>query len=243
MSIKTIIIDDEPLGCMLLQDMLSSHTNIEVVAMCHDGFEGLEQIQRHRPDLIFVDIQMPGMTGVEMIELIETKPLIVFSTAYDQYAVKAFEMNAVDYLLKPYDNNRIDQTIQKINGRISQQQPHSDIQLSTPESAERIVVKENGVIKMIPTHKILYIEAAGDYVKIYTEDKLHIKHGKISHFENVLANIPFVRIHRSYLMNFNFLSAIGTASSNNVAVLKNNTQLPISKSGNDLLKALLNKYN
>ncbi|OJU75398.1 MAG: hypothetical protein BGO09_03880 [Bacteroidetes bacterium 47-18] len=236
MTIKTLIIDDEPLACMLLQDMLSAHPEIEIIGQCHDGFEGLKQIQALKPDLIFVDIQMPKITGVEMIELVDEKPLIVFSTAYDQYAVKAFEMNAVDYLLKPYDNNRIASAVTKIKEKYRLSSRNNDIQISTPESSQRIVIKENGLIKIIPTDQVMYLEAAGDYVKIYTAEKFYVKHGRMSHFEEILSKIPFIRIHRSYLMNFNYLNAIEPYQSTSLAILKNGTKLPVSKSGYELLK-------
>lgn len=238
MKIRTLIIDDEPLACMLLEDMLSSFSDIEIIGTSHDGFDGLKKIQSLKPDLIFVDIQMPKITGVEMIELLEEKPMIVFATAYDEYAVKAFEMNAIDYLLKPYDNQRIEKTIEKIKEKwANNNQPsNNNLELATPESHQRLVVKENNLIKIIPIDQIKYIEAAGDYIKIFTPDKFHIKHGKISHYEQVLNKVNFVRIHRSYLLNMNYLSAIEQSNGTHLAILKDKTNLPISKSGFELIK-------
>lgn len=236
MKLRTIIIDDEPLACMLLQDMLSAFDEVEVIAVCQNGFEGLEQISKLLPDLIFVDIQMPKITGVEMIELLEEKPMIVFSTAYDQYAIKAFEMNAVDYLLKPYDEQRVGKTIEKAKERALFNQPTKEILLTTPESVERIVVKENGDIKIIPIGDITHIEAAGDYIKIFTEKKFHIKHGKISHYETILNKVNFVRNHRSYLINIKYLTELEQTQGSYVAVLRNGTKLPVSKTGYDIIK-------
>lgn len=241
MKIRTLIIDDEPLACMLLQDMLQAFEEFEIIGVCHDGYEGLKQIQALQPDLIFVDIQMPKITGVEMIELLDKKPLIVFSTAYDQYAVKAFEMNAVDYLLKPYDNERIAKAVLKIKEKwsIPNTNAAQEILVTTPESKQRIVVKENNMIKIIPINQVMYLEAAGDYIKIITEERAHIKHGKMSHYESLLQSVNFIRIHRSYLLNMNYLSAIEQANSTHVAILKDKKNLPISKSGFELVKTNL----
>lgn len=238
MKIRTLLIDDEPLACMLLQDMLSAYDDIEIIGICHDGYDGLKNIQQLKPDLIFVDIQMPKITGVEMIELLEEKPLIVFSTAYDEYAVKAFEMNALDYLLKPYDNQRIAMAVDKIKAKWTGNKADqtSDMNFATPESKQRIVVKENNIIKIIPLDQVQYLEAAGDYIKIITQEKTHIKHGKISHYEQLWSSVNFVRIHRSYLLNMNYLSAIEQYNASHLAILKNKSNLPISKSGFELLK-------
>ncbi len=231
MKIRTILIDDEPLACMLLQDILKAHEEIEIIHICHDGYEGLKQIQALQPDLIFVDIQMPKITGVEMVELIEDKPNIIFATAYDAYAVKAFEMNAIDYILKPFDKARIAQAVERVKQSMQSQTPTSENQIATPESIQRLVVKENHTIKIIPIQDIQYLEAAGDYIKIHTENKYYLKHGKISHFEEILKEVGFVRIHRSYILHLNYLNAIEQYNNTHIAILKSGINIPISKTG------------
>lgn len=235
MKIRTILIDDEPLSCMLLQSILSEIDDVEIIGTCHDGYEGLKLIQSLQPDLIFVDIQMPKITGVEMLELIEDKPHVIFATAYDAYAVKAFEMNAIDYLLKPFDKSRIIQAISKVRNSIHNNLRQENEFIATPESVERIVVKEQNVIKIISLSQIQYMEAAGDYIKLYTEKGFHIKHGKISYYEQLLQKVGFIRIHRSYLLNLQYLNSIESYNNNHVAILKNGQNIPISKSGFQVL--------
>lgn len=236
--IRAIIIDDEPLACALLQEMLAAYPQIKIEAVCHDGIEGLKQIQAIQPDFIFLDIQMPKITGIEMLELLPQAPKVIFTTAYDEYAIKAFEMNAVDYLLKPYSAQRLQIAIEKIQKEVQQQTNTASpafSNLHTAESATRIVVKENQVIKMIPTADVLYIEAASDYVKIFTKDKYYLKHGTMQHFETVLASKQFIRVHRSYLVNSSFINRLESSC----VVLQGEKVVPVSKSGYSNLKAFL----
>lgn len=235
MKIRTLLIDDEPLSCLLLQEILKDFEDITVIGICHDGYEGLKQVQALQPDLLFLDIQMPKITGVEMLELIEHKPHVIFATAYDHYAVKAFEMNAIDYLLKPFDKNRIEQAIIKVRHSIHHNIKQTEQLIATPESIERIVVKENNVIKILSLSSILYMEAAGDYIKIFTDKGFHIKHGKISYYEQLLQKVGFVRIHRSYLLNMQYLHSIENYNNTIIAVLKNGNNIPVSKTGYQLL--------
>ncbi len=236
--IRAIIIDDEPLACALLQEMLAAYPQIKIEAVCHDGIEGLKQIQAIQPDFIFLDIQMPKITGIEMLELLPQAPKVIFTTAYDEYAIKAFEMNAVDYLLKPYSAQRLQVAIEKIQKEVQQQtntESPSFSNLHTAESAARIVVKENQVIKIIPTTDVLYIEAASDYVKIFTKDKYYLKHGTMQHFETVLTPKQFIRVHRSYLVNSNFINRLESSC----VILQGEKVVPVSKSGYSNLKSFL----
>ena len=228
-KIKCIIIDDEPLGSMLLEEMLKD-SSVEILDICYDGYSGLESIEKHQPDLIFLDIQMPKLTGIEMLELIENPPMVIFTTAYDEYAIKAFEINAIDYLLKPFDKTRLFTAIEKVKQR-SNQPTNIQGQISTPETSERIVIKNNGNIDIISVKDVYYIESAGDYVKIYTKDKRYIKHGTMSHFEQAFASKNFIRSHRSFLVNSQYILKIANKEDGQYLILKNNAELAVSKSG------------
>jgi two-component system LytT family response regulator len=240
MKLNTLIIDDEPLACLLLKDMLKDYEEINIIGTCHNGYEGLEAINNLKPDLIFLDIQMPKITGIEMLELVEEKPYVIFSTAYDEYAVKAFEFNAIDYLLKPYDQSRVEKAISNLKSRVQIPKAAAELNLTTKESVERIVVKEHGDIKIIPIQQITHIEALGDYIKIYTDKKFHIKHGKISHYDDLLKDVGFIRNHRSYLINIKYLAKIKNNNNSYSAILKNEIELPISKSGHEIIKKVIN---
>ncbi len=181
---KVIIIDDEFLARSMVKEYLKKHPQLEVVAECGDGFEGLKAIQEHQPDLIFLDIQMPKISGFEMLELVENPPAVIFATAFDEYAIKAFEAHAIDYLLKPFDQERFDKAVSKF---LAQNRPvaaeHTkellnDAQL--PGSNNRIVVKNGSKIKIIPVQEVLYLEAADDFVKIFTKEGYYLKNKTMS---------------------------------------------------------------
>ena len=166
--IKTILIDDEPLARSITREYLQSYQDIEIVQECNDGFEGVKAITQHKPDLIFLDIQMPKITGFEMLELLEHSPAVIFTTAFDEYAIKAFEAHAIDYLLKPFSKERFDKALQKWMSQRKQSTGPSAIlsdEIRQPEERNRIVVKEGGNIRIIPVQDILYVEAYDDYVK------------------------------------------------------------------------------
>ncbi len=174
---KVIIIDDEPLARSIVKEYLQSYTDIEVVAECNDGFEGMKAIQQYEPELIFLDIQMPKINGFEMLELIENPPSVIFTTAYDEFAIKAFELNATDYLLKPFSKERFDKAVQKYLQQSAAPQPHAVLETAaqSPAQQNRIVVKDGSKIKIIPVTQIHYLEAADDYVKIVTADGTFLK--------------------------------------------------------------------
>ena len=172
---KVIIIDDEPLARSIVKEYLQKHPELELVAECGDGFEGVKAIQQYQPDLIFLDIQMPKINGFEMLELIEQPPAVIFTTAFDEYAIKAFEAHAVDYLLKPFNQERFDKAIAKwLEQKNTHSKKHTQDLLETasqsPSQSQRIVVKTGSKIKIIPVHDVYYLEAADDYVKIHTKE-------------------------------------------------------------------------
>lgn len=241
---KALIIDDEPLARSIVREYLSGHPGISVVQECGDGFEGVKAIQQHHPDLIFLDIQMPKINGFEMLELVDPVPAVIFTTAYDEYAIRAFEAHAVDYLLKPFSRARFDKAIQKLQPAESLPQQQTAFLLETasqsPAQSQRIVVKLAGRIKIIPVQEIMYMEAADDFVKIHTAEGALLKNKTMTHFEGVLDPQQFVRIHRSYMINIQQIVRLEQQEKDSyAAVLQSGTVLPVSKTGYTKLKAVL----
>lgn len=237
----TIIIDDEPLARMMVKEYLQSYPDITVMQECSDGFEGMKAIQLHNPDLIFLDIQMPKITGFEMLELIDNPPLVIFTTAYEEYAIKAFDAHAVDYLLKPYSKERFDKAIQKIlmqKNNIGQ--PVADTALQSLVQSNRIVVKENGKIKIIPITQVHYLEGADDYIKIHTADGVFLKKKTMQYFEDSLPAQEFIRIHRSYIVSTQLITRVDLMEKESYSLLlTTGARLPVSKTGYTKLKLIL----
>lgn len=242
--IKTILIDDEPLARDVVKHYLSNFPDVEVVAECSDGFEGIKAIAEHQPDLIFLDIQMPKISGFEMLELIDKHPAIIFTTAFDEYAIKAFEVNAIDYLLKPIEQGRFDLAMQKLPTRLNNidvvAKELLDVAGLSPAQSNRVVVKKNGVIKIIAVVDIHYLEADDDYVKLSTSEGIFQKNKTMSFFEKTLESSQFIRIHRSYIINLAQVTKIELKEKDSyVVLLKSDIWLPVSKTGYIKLKAAL----
>lgn len=243
--IRTIIIDDEPLARSIIKEYLQRHPQIELVQECNDGFEGIKAIMQHRPDLIFLDIQMPKINGFEMLELIEQPPAVIFTTAFDEYAIKAFENHAVDYLLKPFNQERFDKAISRWRDQQGKQdtettKPLLETASRQPNQNQRVVVKTGSKIKIIPVDDIYYLEAADDYVKIHTKEGAFLKNKTMSHFEDSLDAQYFVRTHRSYIVHVQRITRIEPYEKENfVALLTNGAQVPVSKSGYARLRTVL----
>ena len=240
---KAIIIDDEPLARSLVQEYLQAYPNIKVVQECNDGFEGIKAIQQYEPDLIFLDIQMPKINGFEMLELVDKPCHVIFTTAFEEYAIKAFETHAVDYLLKPFSKERFDKAVQKV---MQQKTPASsteavlDLAAQSPVQSNRVVVKDGGKIKIIPTPSIRYLEGADDYVKIYTEQGAYLKKKTMLYFEQSLQQQQFIRIHRSYIINIQLISRIDPYEKDgHLVLLTTGEKLPVSKAGYLKLKQVL----
>ncbi len=241
---KAIIIDDEPLARQLIASFLKNHKDIQVIAECGDGFDGFKAIQEHNPDIIFLDVQMPKLNGFEMLELLDQKPSVIFTTAFDEYAMKAFEAHALDYLLKPISKERFDIAIQKwMKLAASQQVPvFNEVQASNVYEGyqHRIVVKDNGRIRIIPAQEIHYIEANDDYVKIVTKDGSFLKKSTLSHIEQSLDPQQFIRVHRSYLVPVSQLMRIEPyEKESHIALLQCGAKVLVSKSGMTKLKTTL----
>ena len=244
-TLKTLIVEDEQPAIDLLQYYLKDFNEIEIIGICQDGFSGLKSINELKPDLVFLDIQMPKLTGFELIELLEHKPMIVFTTAFDEFAIKAFDVNAIDYLLKPYSLDRLKRAISKVVQTFEDADPAipdygklSEYHVGkNNEHLKRIVVRTGSNIKLIPTDEIIYIEAQDDYVMIYTKDAHFMKQGTMKYFETGLDPAIFIRIHRSYIVNVNEIKQIEPYEKESyIAILKNGAKLKISKSGFKTLK-------
>ncbi len=246
-KIKVIIIEDELPASELIVAYLKDYPNVEVLKICNDGFAGVKAIQELSPDLIFLDIQMPKLSGFEMLELIENPPAIIFTTAFDEYAIKAFEMNAVDYLMKPFSKERFANALTKAKNKIElsakMEQQSTGMQpiinLPLGNFIERVVVKMNNIISVIPVSKIAYIEAYDDYVFIYSDGKRHLKQKTMKYYEKNLNNNKFLRIHRSWIVNVDFIDQIILWEKDTYKVkLKTGEELRASRSGYKKLKEL-----
>jgi two-component system LytT family response regulator len=249
--IKAIIIDDEPLARGIVAEYLQMYSDIQIVCECNDGFEGVKAITEYVPDLIFLDVQMPKINGFEMLELIEHPPAIIFTTAFDAYALQAFEAHAIDYLLKPFTKERFDKAIQKYLPVWKQQS--QDITSAVTDTAallqevsqmppqnQRVVIKLNNKIKIIPFHEVQYISAEGDYVMIYTSEGHYLKNKTMAFFEQVLDKQQFVRTHRSYILNIQLVTRLEVyEKDSHLAILKTGAKIPVSKSGYAKLKEVL----
>ena len=245
-KIRTLIIDDESLARDLLRHYLSRDERIELVGECSNGFEGVLAIQELNPDLVFLDIQMPKITGFEMLELVPSPPVIIFSTAYDQFAIRAFEANAIDYLLKPYPFERVvvalNKAVEKLKGKVNSHEISNLIQSRDEEAGmlNRVVVKSGRKIQVIPVESIYYIESQDDFVMIYCSEGHFMKQKTMKFFEQHLDEKQFVRIHRSYLLNLFHISEIQQYEKESWIVLtKQGAKLKVSKAGYTNLKEKL----
>jgi two-component system, LytTR family, response regulator len=244
--IRTIIVEDEELARNLLKNYLKSFDNIELIQECENGFEGVKSINELKPDLVFLDIQMPKITGFEMLELLEHKPEIIFTTAYDQYALKAFDYNAADYLLKPFSKDRLVSAVDKVVERLLKQEPKTDVidnivNFPKGEYLDRVVVKDRHKINIIPVDKIRYFESMDDYVLIYTKEGRHLKQKTMKFFENTLNPNEFIRIHRSYIVKVSEIAEIQQYEKESyIVILHDKIKLKVSKSGYKRIKEILN---
>lgn len=243
--LKAIIVEDEKLARDLILEYLRDHPDIQVTGEYEDGFSGLKAINELKPDLVFLDIQMPKLNGFEMLEVLDHKPVIIFTTAFDKYAIKAFEFNAVDYLLKPYSQQRFSEALKKARERLAS----GDINITDklinhidkqPEIIHRVVVRSRSHIHVIPVDEIRYIKAEDDYVMLYTRDDKFLKQKTMKYFEAHLSSGDFVRIHRSYIVRLSEISQMQLYEKDSyIVILKDGTKLPVSKSGLPRLKDML----
>ncbi|MCP5063185.1 MAG: response regulator [Ignavibacteriae bacterium] len=247
MAHKAIIIDDEKLAREIIKKFLEPIKNIEVIQECSNGFEGVKAINELKPDLIFLDIQMPKINGFEMLELLDHKPAIIFSTAYDEYALKAFEFEATDYLLKPYSKSRFQSAVEKVvkklennNQKVVKYDSLIDNIANQKDFLDRIVVKTNNKIAIIPTDKISYIQAQDDYVMIHSELGKHLKQQTMKFYEQHLDDTEFYRVHRSYIVKLSSVKQIELFEKDSYKItLQDGTKIPVSRSGYGRIRELL----
>ncbi|MBK9292274.1 MAG: response regulator transcription factor [Bacteroidetes bacterium] len=236
--IRTLIIEDEEPARNLLRSFLTQMPEIDLLGECSDGFKGLKSIQELQPDLIFLDIQMPKLTGFEMLELLDTLPEVVFTTAYDEFAIKAFELNAVDYLMKPFSRQRLRQAVDKVVERFRMKQSNQagveklvQQMVATDKPLERIVVKSGSKIHVIPLEDIQQIEAQDDYVMIHTPEGRFMKKETMQRLESQLPQERFIRVHRSFIVNINQVQRIEQYGKESyLLILKNGNEVSVSKS-------------
>jgi len=243
--ITAIIVEDEKLARDLLRDYLKDHSDIKIIAEFEDGFSGLKAINELKPELLFLDIQMPKLTGFEMLEVLDHIPAIIFTTAYDHYAIKAFEHNAVDYLLKPFSRLRFLEAVKKARERIGSGDTNITDKLlehidKQNEIIHRVVVRWGAKIHVLPVEDIRYIQAEDDYVMIFTRDNKFLKQKTMKYFESHLTPEDFVRIHRSYIVRIGEITQMQLYEKDAyIVILKDGTKLPVSKGGLPQLKKLL----
>jgi len=245
---RALVIDDEPLARMVVLEYLQAYNDqIEVMQECNDGFEGLKAIHQYQPDLIYLDVQMPKINGFEMLELVEQQPAVIFTTAFDEYAIKAFEAHAVDYLLKPFSKDRFNKAIEKYLAQsptVAQQAKQTENLLEavaqSPAQHERIVVKTGTKVKIIPVQDVQYLQADDDYVSVFTQEGSYLKNKTMNFFEQTLDPRYFVRVHRSYMVAIQQITRIDPyEKDSHLAILKSGAKIPVSKTGYVKLKQVL----
>lgn len=243
--IRTIIVDDEEPARLVLREYLSGHQDVKIIADCSNGFEAVKAITELRPDLVFLDIQMPKLNGFEVLELVDQPQAVIFATAYNQYAIKAFEVHAADYLLKPFSKERLAEALDHARRQLRHQksipvQAIASAAGMTASPLERVLVKDGSKVHIIPVGRIDYIEAQDDYISIKTEGRSFLKQERMTTLEKELDGKTFVRVHRSYILNIERIARIELyAKDSRMAILKDGTKLLISRAGYDKLKGLL----
>jgi len=263
-KLRAVIVDDEELARQVIREFLSAHTEIEITAECANGFEAVKSVTELKPDLVFLDVQMPKLDGFEVLELIGTNAAVVFVTAHDNYPIRAFEVHAVDYLLKPFGADRFESALSRAKERLTNSAPsathiansasqHAARSAPSPfdlaaaarppaQYLDRIPVRDGTRVSIIPVAKLDYAEAQDDYIALCSEGKKHLKQQTISSLESGLDPSRFLRIHRSYIVNLERVSRIEPyGKDSHVAVLHNGTQLPVSRAGYNRLREFLDK--
>jgi two-component system LytT family response regulator len=243
---KALIVDDEELARHVIREFLQPHVEIEVTAECGNGLEAVKAVAEHKPNLIFLDVQMPKLTGFDVLELIGTDMPVIFVTAYDQYAMRAFEVHAVDYLLKPIGRERFEAALERAKSRLGEKMPTPQELAAAArppqQFLERLVVKDGTKVTLIPVAKLDYAEAQDDYVALASLGKKHLKQQTIAGLEAGLDPDSFVRIHRSYIVNLERVVRIEPyGKDSRLAILADGTRLPVSRAGYARLKALLDE--
>jgi two-component system, LytTR family, response regulator len=234
-TLKAVLVDDEELARLFLKELLRAHEEIEIVAECANGFEAVKAIAETKPDLVFMDVQMPKLNGFEVLQLLDTQPAIIFVTAFDQYAMRAFDAQAVDYLLKPFSAERFERALERAKARVGERTATADLaQSARPpgQLPERIVVRDGTKVHVIPIEKLDYVEAQDDYVALHSGGRSFLKQQPIAAVEALLDPARFVRVHRSTIVNLERITRIEPyAKDSRIAILTDGTKLAVSRSG------------
>ena len=243
-TLRVVIVDDEEPARLALRQDLDAVGGVEIIAECANGFDAVKIVSERRPDLIFLDVQMPKLDGFDVLELIGADVPVIFVTAYDTFALRAFEVHAVDYLLKPFARERLAAAIERARTRQQSERPSPSAlrAASRPPGAplERVVIRDGPHVHVLPIEKIDYVEAQDDYVAFRTGGKMLLKEQTLADLEAQLESRRFVRIHRSYLLNIERLAKVELyAKDSRVAILTDGTKLPVSRAGYQRLQALL----
>lgn len=252
-KLRTVIVDDEPLARERLASLLSAEQDIEVVAQCRDGEEAVAALEQHTPDLVFLDVQMPGLNGFEVLEAVgpEKMPLVVFVTAYDQHALRAFQVRALDYLLKPFDRDRFKDALQRARAHIQRDETGDlgrrllalvkDLRRDQPET-DRLVVKSGGRLFFLRTDEIDWVEAAGNYVRLHVGSASHLLRETMNAIEGRLDPEKFFRIHRSRIVNMERIQEMQPWLNGEYAVLlRTGTRLTLSRGYREKLQERLGR--
>ena len=244
--LRVVIVDDEPLARTVVREYLKAHPGVEVVAECANGFDAVKSVTELSPDLLFLDVQMPKLNGFEVIELLGRSVPVIFTTAYDRYALRAFEVHAVDYLLKPFSEERFAEALTRARIRLQGREAAPDLDALVADGrprqgpAERVLIRDGSQVHVIPVEKIDYVEAQDDYVCFKSEGKQYLKDQTMTALEATLDARRFVRIHRSYLLNIDRIARVELyAKDSRVAILRDGIRLPVSRAGYARLAKLL----
>jgi two-component system LytT family response regulator len=250
-TLRAVVVDDEPPARALLREYLGAHADIEVVAECGDGFEAVKRIGELHPDLVFLDIQMPRLTGFEVLELLDPGPAVVFVTAYDEHALHAFEVNAVDYLLKPYGRERLAEALARARERLRAAAAGGGLPavpatrlaaaaLPPGRFTDRILIRDGAQVHVVPVERVDFIEAQDDYVGVHAEGKMHLRTQTLSELAESLDPQRFVRVHRSYVVNLDRVARLETYTKDSrVVVLHGGREIPVSRSGYARLREMM----
>jgi len=244
-----VVVDDEAPARALLREYLGVRPDVAIVGECANGFEAVKTIAEAKPDVVFLDVQMPKLNGFEVLELLDPGPVVVFCTAYDEYALKAFEVHAVDYLLKPFGRERLAEALARVRARLQEgaaappgPKPADLATTARPPGrwVERLLVKDGAHVHIIPVEKLDFLEAQDDYVALHAEERTWLKTQPLAELTAGLDPARFVRIHRSYVLNVERLSKLELyAKDSRVAILKSGKQLPVSRAGYARLRELM----
>jgi two-component system LytT family response regulator len=246
-GLRVVIVDDEAPARALLREYLSAHDDVEIAAECANGFEAVRAISEIAPDLVLLDVQMPKLDGFEVLELLERPPCVVFVTAFDEYALRAFEVHAVDYVLKPVGRDRLEAALERARARLRSVGPGGGAPAGLAASArppgtflERLVVKDGVQVHVVPVGRVDWLEAQDDYVAIHAEGRTLLKSQPLAELADALDPSRFVRIHRSCVLNIERLARLELqAKDRHVAVLKDGTALPVSRAGYARLRGMM----